>query len=302
MASPRIEHVVAAADGRRLAVAEWGDPDGSPLITLHGTPGSRLGHWRDPGIYARYGLRRITYDRAGYGGSTRHPDRTVADVASDVAAIADALGIDRFAVSGGSGGGPHALACAALLAGRVTRCLAAVCPAPIDAQGLDWTAGMVEGNVREFRLSMEGEAALRPVIEAERTAVLARLDAGDEDLFGADYPMSESDREQIAKDRAILETMLRDGLRDGVDGWVDDDLAMVRPWGFDLATIAVPLAIHYGRSDTLVPAAHGDWLAAHLQPAEVFVDDAGHLGDDEAVHRELAWLSGRRPATTAPAG
>jgi pimeloyl-ACP methyl ester carboxylesterase len=101
-------------------VAEWGDPDGSPLITLHGTPGSRLGHWRDPGIYARYGLRRITYDRAGYGGSTRLAGRTIADVTGDVAAIADALGIGSFAISGGSGGGPHALACAALLGDRVT--------------------------------------------------------------------------------------------------------------------------------------------------------------------------------------
>jgi pimeloyl-ACP methyl ester carboxylesterase len=111
--------------------------------------------------------------------------------------------------------------------------------------------------------------------------------------------MSESDRDQIAKDRAIIDTMLRDGLRDGVDGWVDDDLAIVRPWGFTLSAIAVPLAIHYGRSDTLVPAAHGDWLAARLPGAEVYVGDAGHLGDDEEIERELAWLSGRQ---AVPAG
>ncbi len=293
-----IEHVVTAPDGRRLAVAEWGDPAGSPLIALHGSPGSRLSHWRDPGIYARYGLRRITYDRAGYGRSDRHLGRSIADVVGDVAAIADALGIERFAVTGGSGGAPHALACAALRGDRVVRCLASVCPAPVDAAGLDWTAGMVEGNVREFDLARRGETALRPVIEAERTRLIERLDAGDEDLLGSAYPMSESDREEIARDRAIIETMLREGLRDGVDGWVDDDLALVRPWGFELDAIAVPLALQYGRADTLVPAAHGDWLAARLPHASVFVDAAGHLGDDEAVERELAWVAGRSRATS----
>lgn len=287
-----VEHVVTAADGRRLAVAEWGAPDGLPVFALHGTPGSRIAHWRDPGIYARFGLRRITYDRAGYGGSDRDAGRSVADVVGDVATIADALGIGRFAVIGGSGGAPHALACAALLGDRVVRCMASVCPAPVDAVGLDWTAGMVEGNVREFELARRGESALRPVIEAERVALLERLDAGDEDLLGSDYPMSEADREEMARDRAIIESMLREGLRDGADGWIDDDLAIVRPWGFELDAIAGQLALQYGRADTLVPAAHGDWLAARLSHAEVFVDESGHLGDEEAVERDLAWLAG----------
>jgi hypothetical protein len=141
---------------------------------------------------------------------------------------------------------------------------------------------------------MGGEASLRPVIEAERTAVLARLDAGDEELFGADYPMSDPDREQIAKDRAILETMLRDGLRDGVDGWVDDDLAMVRPWGFDLTAIAPPLAIHYGRSDTYARRARGSarptWHAEVLPTMPAIFDEAGSI----AISPGLA--AARRPA------
>jgi pimeloyl-ACP methyl ester carboxylesterase len=287
-----LEHVVTAPDGRTLAVAEWGDPGGQPVIVLHGTPGSRLAHWRDPGIYARHGVRRITYDRAGYGGSTRLAGRTIADVTADVVAIADALGIGRFAVTGGSGGGPHALACGALLGDRVERCLASVCPAPIDAEGLDWTAGMVDGNIREFELSMEGEAALRPVVQRERAEMLARLTAGDEDFLGSDYPVSETDRAQIAKDRAIIAEMFQDGLRNGVDGWVDDDLAMVRPWGFDLDSVTLPLMLRYGRGDTLVPAAHGDWLASRLPHAVVVVSEAGHLGRDEDIDEELAWLAG----------
>ena len=167
MSAP-IEHRIDTPDGRVLAVAEWGDPAGWPLIAIHGTPGSRLGRWRDPGIYERAGVRRITFDRAGYGRSTRRPGRRVADVAEDVRTIADALGIDRFAVTGRSGGGPHTLACAALLPDRVIRCAAVVAVAPFDADGLDWFAGQTPGNVTEGELSLVGEAALREQLEADR--------------------------------------------------------------------------------------------------------------------------------------
>src|SRR5690348_3851150 len=121
-----LEHRVTTPDGRTLAVAEWGDPNGLPLIVMHGTPGTRLSYWEDPTIYARHGLRRLTYDRPGYGQSTRFPGRSVIDVIADVLAMTEALDIDKFVVSGGSGGGPHVLATAALLPDRVIRCLAAV--------------------------------------------------------------------------------------------------------------------------------------------------------------------------------
>jgi pimeloyl-ACP methyl ester carboxylesterase len=288
-----VEHVVEAADGRTLAVAEWGDPDGIPVVMLHGTPGSRLGHWRDPSIYARHGVRRITYDRAGYGRSTRLAGRSVADAVPDVLAIVDALGIDRFVITGGSGGGPHALAVGTLLGERVIRCLAAVCPAPPDAQGLDWFAGMVEGNVEEFRRSVEGEPSIRSMVARERDDTLARFERGDRNFLGDAYPMSEADLEMMDKDRAIFEETFTDGLRNGVDGWVDDDLAFVKPWGFDPADIAVPVSFWYGRADTLVPAAHGDWLVAHVPGAEAFVNDAGHLGSDEEIEQQLSWATGR---------
>src|SRR5215213_7280311 len=157
-----IEHRITLPDGRILAAAEWGDPDGVPFVSIHGTPGGRIGWWeKEPEIYRRFGLRRITYDRPGYGESTRHAGRRVVDAVADVEHLTAALGIDNFLVSGGSGGGPHALACAALLPDRVLKCHASVSVAPFDAEGLDWLEGMTEGNLKEFGATVEGEAAAR---------------------------------------------------------------------------------------------------------------------------------------------
>jgi pimeloyl-ACP methyl ester carboxylesterase len=290
--SDRIEHRIPTADGRTLAVAEWGDPDGFPLVAIHGTPGSRLGRWRDASIYERMGVRRVTFDRAGYGGSTRRPGRRVADIAEDVRTIADALAIERFAVTGRSGGGPHSLACAALLADRVTRCAAVVAVAPFGADGLDWFAGQTAGNVREGELSLVGEAALREQLLDDRRIILESIAGGVVDALPEAYQLSESDREQQRKDRVVFDEVMTDTLRDGVDGWVDDDLAFVAPWGFDVASIAIQTSLWYGRADTLVPAAHGDWLAAHIPGVEVFASDFGHFGEDADAERELAWLAG----------
>ena len=291
-----IEHRVRSRDGRSLAVAEWGDPNGIPLFALHGTPGGRLGFWQDPTIYARYGLRRITLDRPGYGESTRLPGRIVADIVPDIVAIADALGIRSFAVTGGSGGGPHALACAALLPDRVLRCLADVSLAPVGAEGLDWLAGQTRGNVEEFEAARRGDADIRKIAESETAGMFARFDTGDSNFLGDNYEMPEEDRAQMAKHLARIAIQLRAGLGHGVDGWVDDDIAFTRPWGFDVADIDVdvPVLLAYGRQDTLVPAAHGDWLAAHIRHAATWVtEDTGHLGDDDDVEREMAWLAGR---------
>jgi pimeloyl-ACP methyl ester carboxylesterase len=288
-----IEHRITVPDGRTIAAAEWGDPSGVPLISIHGTPSGRLGRWRDASIYERVGVRRITFDRAGYGLSTRRPGRRVVDVVEDVAAIADALGIDRFAVTGRSGGGPHTLACAALLGDRVLRCAAVVAVAPFDAEGLDWFAGQTPGNVTEGKLALQGEAALRVKLEADARTILDLIASGATNTLPDDYELSESDRAQQAKDSAVLAENLPDALRNGVDGWVDDDLAFVTPWGFDVASIAVPTSLWYGRADTLVPAAHGDWLAARIPNVQVFANDAGHFGEDADAERELAWLAGR---------
>jgi pimeloyl-ACP methyl ester carboxylesterase len=289
-----IEHRVRARDGRTLAVAEWGDPSGVPLFALHGTPGGRVSFWKDPTIYARHGLRRLTLDRPGYGESTRLPGRIVADVVPDIIAIADELGIGSFAVTGGSGGGPHALACAALLPDRILRCLADVSIAPLGAEGLDWLAGQAKGNVEEFEAAQRGEPDIRRLTEVEAAAMLARFDAGDANFLGEDYEMPEADRAQMLKHAGRMAVNLRAGLGSGVDGWVDDDIAFTKPWGFDVADIRVPVLLSYGRHDTLVPAAHGDWLAAHIPQAVSRVhENTGHLGDDDDIERDMAWLAGR---------
>ena len=287
-----LEHRIRTRDGRVLAVAEWGDPNGIALFALHGTPGGRIAYWMDPTIYARHGLRRFTLDRPGYGESTRLAGRSVADIGPDIVAIAEQLGVGRFAVTGGSGGGPHALACAALLGDRVLRCLADVSIAPYPAEGLDWLAGMTAGNVEEFEAALAGETALRAVVERERATTLERLAAGHVDILGDSYQLAAADLAQLAKHRDPIADQLLHGLAPGADGWVDDDLAFAKPWGFDVGSIRVPVYLAYGRADTLVPAAHGDWLAAHIPGASAVITDAGHLGDDASVEIELAWLAG----------
>lgn len=289
-----IEHRVQTPDGRSLAVAEWGDPQGVPVFMLHGTPGGRIGWASDPTIYARHGIRRLTYDRPGYGESTRLPGRRVADVVPDVIAIADALGIDRFAVTGGSGGGPHALACAALAPERVLRCLALVLLAPRDAEGLDWFAGQAKGNIAEFGAALESEAALRAVIEPDAKLMFERIAAGRADIVPDDYETSEVDQAEMAKRQAMFAAHLTNALAPGIDGWVDDDLAAVAPWGFDPGDISLPVFLEFGREDGFIPRAHADWLIAHIPNAKAVILDSGHQGTDEQAEYDMAWLAGTR--------
>ncbi|MGZ4191423.1 MAG: alpha/beta fold hydrolase [Solirubrobacteraceae bacterium] len=284
-----------AADGRTLAFCQWGDPDGAPVFSLHGTPGSRLSRHPDEEVYRRAGVRAITYDRAGYGLSTRLPGRSIAHAAADVATIADALGIDRFAVTGGSGGAPHALACGALLPGRVIRCASVVGPAPYGPGGLgrdDWLRGMVEGNVREFEWSLAGEDALRPKLEQETREMLANLGKEQENPLGEAYEVSQSDLEILTRGgvREMLDSSFREGCEQSIDGFVDDDLSITMPWGFDVAAITVPVAVWYGLQDTLVPAPHGEWLARTIPDPQVVILDGGHFAIYDRLDELLAWL------------
>ena len=291
-----LEHRVSTPDGRTLAVAEWGDPNGLPVIAMHGTPGGRITYWEDPTIYARHGLRRLTYDRPGYGESTRHKGRSIVDAVADVAAITAALGIDRFVVTGGSGGGPHSLATAALMPDRVIRCLAEVSVAPYPAEGLDWLDGMTQGNVDEFNAAIEGEEPMRAIAERERKITIDRLSEGRADFMGDTYELSEADKAQMAKHMTLVADQMFNALAPGVDGWVDDMLAFMKPWGFDVSTISVPVALKFGRTDNLVPPAHGDWLAAHIPNAIVDAHEgAGHAGDDADVERVYSWIAGKTP-------
>lgn len=273
--------VLETPDGRELAVEEVGDLKGMPVFVLHGTPGSRLsGRHPDLARVRAAGLRVITYDRPGYGRSSRHRGRSVVDCVSDVALIADALEIESFAVTGGSGGGPHALAVGARLPERVTRVGCEVSPAPYDAPELDWPAGMDPTNVRELEWALTGEDTLARELRREAQRILDQLDDDDPTALFSEVDLSGSDRAVLAdaRVRQQMSASTREALAPGVWGWVDDDLALVKPWGFGLAELQVPVEIRYGATDVLVPSSHGEWLAAHTPHAVVSIDDrAGHL-------------------------
>ena len=285
-------------DGRTLAYATWGDPDGFPILSLHGTPGCRLNRWPNEDVYISAGAYLVTHDRAGYGRSDRHHGRNVADEAADVEALADELGFDRFGVSGGSGGGPHVLACAALLSDRVVRAVCSVGVAPLGGAGLsedEWLAGMDPENVKEFGWAKAGEDVLMRELERLQKQVEERA-AVDPSTVLDEFELSDADRAQLARPESmqvIRETASEQAVN-GVGGWADDDLAFTRPWGFDVATVSVPVLIRYGLTDVLVPAAHGEWLAANVPGCIVEVDDtAGHLGTapEEEIAANARWLS-----------
>ena len=274
------EGAIRAGDGRTLAYAEIGDPAGVPIFMIHGTPGCRLsGQHPDPSRVSAAGLRLVSYDRPGYGRSSRHRGRRVVDCVGDLAAIADELGIDRFAVSGGSGGGPHELAVSARLPERVTRVACVVGGAPYDAEGLDWFAGMDPINVTEFGWALAGEDTLAGELGRKAQEWLAKVEHGPTAVF-EDVDLSESDRVVLDDPgfRRTFRAAILEMFAQGYWGWVDDDLAFVKPWGFDVGELRVPVEIRYGTTDVLVPAAHGEWLATHVPDAEVVIDEhGGHL-------------------------
>jgi pimeloyl-ACP methyl ester carboxylesterase len=268
---------VAAADGRRLAVHEGGDPDGLPVVVHHGSPSSGILYDRWLDHATANGIRLIGFDRAGYGGSTRLHGREIAAVVADVEAIADALGLERFATWGISGGGPHALACAALCGDRLTAAGSLAGVAPWEADGLDWLAGMGEANIAEFGDVVAGEDTLAPSLERVRADMLAARP--DELRTVLESLLGDADRAVLAGSIADwMDAAHRNGLRDSSDGWVDDDLAFAAPWGFEPDDIARPVLILQGGDDRFVPRSHGEWLASHVRGAEAWIDDAdGHL-------------------------
>ncbi|MEV6801771.1 alpha/beta hydrolase [Micromonospora rifamycinica] len=291
---PRFAH---RADNKRVAYEESGAPDGSPVFLMHGTPGSRRGPKPRGIVLYRSGIRLIAYDRPGYGDSDRFEGRDVADAARDVEAIADQLGLDQFAVAGRSGGGPHALACAAdeRLRSRVTRVAVLVSLAPSDATGLDWFDGMNPDNQRGF-------GADRPDTDAVVEEIRERATRAAEDprflLRDLMAQMGPPDRRAIndAALRGIIFDTYQEALRAGPYGWIDDVLALRRNWKFDLGAIdttVTPVRLWHGAEDTFAPASHGRWLAARIPGAEIEVQpDAAHFDAMQQLPRILRWLTG----------
>jgi pimeloyl-ACP methyl ester carboxylesterase len=294
---------VTLLDGRTLAYLDGGDPTGYPVIGLHGTPGCRLNRLPDDSVYARAGARYITTDRAGFGQSSRHRGRSVADEAADVRAVADALGLDRFSVVGGSGGGPHALACAALLTDRVERVACQSGLAPLGETGMpraEWVQGMTAEIALELAWAEAGEAVLEAELRSAQAQMERRLVADPAMLLGEG--MSDGDQEFLARPEvvAVFTRIVAEQAAHGVGGWVDDTLAFARPWGFSLDAITVPVLLTYGLQDFSCPPAHGRWLARHVPTAVVIEDETGgHLPRDiEAdITNTFTWLrTGMLPA------
>ena len=271
------QRVVRTADGRQLAVAEAGDRDGRPVLAHMGTPNSRRLYAPLVADAVARGIRLISYDRPGYGGSTAQPGRAIADCADDVRAICADLGIDRLMTWGISGGGPHVLACAALLPDLVVAAASLASPAPYGAAGLDWFAGMGQDNADDFSLLLSDEVAARAKLEQDRETALAEQPG---DLAeGLKSLLSPADAAVLTGELAeFLVAANRDGLAPGGQGWWDDVRAEVSPWGFELAQISVPVLLLHGRHDQFVPFGHGQWLAAHIPAVEArLLDDDGHL-------------------------
>jgi pimeloyl-ACP methyl ester carboxylesterase len=266
-------------DGRILRVYDNGADatDALALVWHHGSP--QTGALLEPLVSAaaRRGTRLLSYGRPSYGGSSPNPDRDVASAAGDVAQLADALGVRRFAVMGASGGGPHALACAALLADRVTGVVCLASPAPLT-DDFEWFAGMAS------------DGALRAALAGrEARARYAESDEFDETSFtAADWAALSGEWSSLGADAGRAEA-------DGPDGLIDDDVAFVAPWGFDVAQIDAPVLIVHGGEDRIVPPVHADWLMRHCPKSELWLrPHDGHVSILNACPIAMDWLNAHR--------
>jgi pimeloyl-ACP methyl ester carboxylesterase len=288
--------IIDLPDGRSLDLHVSGPEAGTPLVFHHGTPGS-AGQFRAIQRAAhKRGLRLVTFSRPGYGASTRQPGRRVVDAAADVAAVLAHLGAPRCIVAGWSGGGPHALATGARLREQVAGILCIAGVAPYDSAGLNFLDGMGQQNIDEFALALKGEEALRPSHEAEAVGMRNTDAAGLIEAMTTLLP--DVDRAVLtAEFGQDMAANFAEGLRTGVDGWVDDDLAFVAAWGFTMAQIAVPTFVWQGSADLMVPFAHGKWLAAHVPGATAhLLQGEGHLSVGlGAIDRMLDELSATLP-------
>jgi pimeloyl-ACP methyl ester carboxylesterase len=267
-------------DGRTLHVYDTGADDADGRLAVfwhHGTP--NIGAPPAPlfAAAARLGIRWVSYDRPGYGGSTPYRDRDVASAADYVSSVADALGIDRFAVMGHSGGGPHALACGALLPERVLGAVSVAGLAPVGAEGLEWFAGMSDSGVASLRAAAEGRAAKE------------RYEAS-----GAEYDpqmFTPEDHAALSGAWSWVLDVVNPAVEAGPDGLIDDDLAYVAPWGFDPARLVAPTLFLHGGRDRVVPSSHGEWLARRCPSAELWLSaDDGHISVLNSGAAAMEWL------------
>jgi pimeloyl-ACP methyl ester carboxylesterase len=268
-------HFLILRSGRRLAYSEFGDPTGIPIIHQHGMPGSRLEREAEPGLCRALGVRFITPDRPGYGLSDPNPHRLLLDWPSDIAELADSLGIAKFGVLGLSGGGIYALACAAAIPRRLTDVVVTGCPAPMQRPGaltemrFLTRAGVLLGAHAPWLLNA-GATVLSPLIR--------RFPSFFVDHFNDGVP--EADRRWLSMpsvNRGAAAT-LREALRQGVWGYVHDIGVLATPWGFDLEDIDAPVHLWHGDQDSVIPLRHGHYLASVIPGATLRIcPGEGHM-------------------------
>ena len=270
---------LALADGSTLQVFvdDEAPADAALLIFHHGTPAAGPIERTILDAARAAGLLTVELVRPGYGGSTRQPGRSVADVVPLVSAVADHFGHERFVTLGWSGGGPHAIATAALLPDRCAGAISLAGVGPFDAPGLDFLAGMGQDNIDEFGAAIAGPDALQPFLE--QAGEMLRVVTGEQVVASIESLLPAVDQALLTGEAGEeMAAIFRWALSTGIWGWYDDDLAFVQPWGFDLDALTVPVAIWQGSEDLMVPIAHGRWLAANVAGATPhLVEGAGHL-------------------------
>ena len=272
---------LTTTDGRTLEVRVGGDVGGFPWLYHSGSPSGAVAYPDLEALAAELGLLMVTYSRPGYGGSTPRPlpeggPRVVEDV-TDSLFVLDSLGIGDFITLGWSGGGPRALACAALLPERCRAAAVLAGVAPRDAGGLDWFEGMGQDNVDEFTAAGQGIEAYEAHLEREMAPLFNVT--GDQLAAGLGDLLPPVDQAALTGSVAdYLSASFRHAGKQGVVGARDDGLAMFAPWGFDLSEISVPVAIWQGRQDAMVPYGHGVWLAENVPNAQAHLfEDEGHI-------------------------
>lgn len=269
--------IVRLPGGRGLDVLVGGADASEAFLLINGSPSGVAVRGPEVAATVARGLRFVTYGRPGYADSTRQPGRSVSDIAADVRALAGELGLARLYVLGWSGGGPHALACGALLPDLVAGVATVGGVAPFDAEGLVWLDGMAPENHEEFGAAVAGPAELEACLRRFAADFADVTGEAIADALGELVP--EVDRAALTGDFAeYMAESFRDSVRTGIWGWFDDDLAFVRDWGFDLGAIRVPVTIWQGTEDRMVPFAHGRWLADHIPGARArLIEGEGHL-------------------------
>ena len=274
---PASADILTLEGGREVDLVLGGDPGGTPIVMHHGTPSDATTFARWSEVCAGRQLRLVCMSRPGYARSGRQPGRSVVDAARNTAAVLDRLGAGRFFTLGWSGGGPHALACATLPAARCLGVAVLAGVGPFEMEGLNFSAGMGPENVAEFDAAVAGETRLRAWMAAHSDAFRSVTGKVLIEAFGGLVPAvdQEAMRGEFAEEMAAV---IRRALSPGFDGWIDDDLAFVRPWGFALNEIVAPVRLWQGELDLMVPAAHGRWMADRIPRARLqFVPGHGHI-------------------------